>query len=489
MVCTGFYRRLTQPVVALTLFASTVMTCPSPSMAQLPVLQNGRPARPTRISPGQPQTPYTLGAGDRIRIDIFEVPQYSGEYQVLADGSIQLPLIGRLPVEGLTLTQASNVVTAAYNQFLKRPIITLSLLSPRPLNVTVSGEVNRPGSYTVTLTGGIGDVPGLQYPTISQALQLAEGITLLADVRQIQVSRRSRRGIEQVFTIDFWDLIQRGDVTQDLTLRDGDTIYVPLVDQVNLAEIRQIAASRIGPPLDKSRSVGVVGEVLRPGSYVVLAGNIKTEQTTTGLPTVSRALELAGGVNSEADLRRILIRRTTKAGGEKLIDVNLWQLLQAGDSTQNTVLQDGDTILVPTATDVNPAEVTELAVASFSPETIQVSVVGEVKLPGVVKVAPNTTLNQAILTAGGFNDARANRDAVDLIRLNPDGTVTKSLVKINLTAGINEQTNPLLRNNDIIVVSRNGAAKTGDSISAFLGPVDRVSGVFSILNILRIFGR
>jgi polysaccharide export outer membrane protein len=50
-------------------------------------------------------------------------------------------------------------------------------------------------------------------------------------------------------------------------------------------------------------------------------------------------------------------------------------------------------------------------------------------------------LNQALLTAGGFNDARADRKAVDLIRLNPDGTVSKSKVKIDLAQGINEQNN------------------------------------------------
>lgn len=58
----------------------------------------------------------------------------------------------------------------------------------------VSGEVTRPGSYTVGLQGGAGDNPGVQYPTIIGALTLAEGVTLAADLRQVQLRRREGRG-------------------------------------------------------------------------------------------------------------------------------------------------------------------------------------------------------------------------------------------------------------------------------------------------------
>ncbi|MHC5722225.1 MAG: polysaccharide biosynthesis/export family protein, partial [Nostoc sp.] len=84
---------------------------------------------------------------------------------------------------------------------------------------------------------------------------------------------------------------------------------------------------------------------------------------------------------------------------------------------------------------------------------------------------PNSSLNQAILAAGGFNDARASSKAVDLIRLNPNGSVTKRIVKMDFSAGINEQTNPILRNNDVVVVSRSGAASFGDTVGTVTGPL------------------
>jgi polysaccharide export outer membrane protein len=109
-------------------------------------------------------------------------------------------------------------------------------------------------------------------------------------------------------------------------------------------------------------------------------------------------------------------------------------------------------------------------------------VVGEVKRPGATELKPNSSLNQALLAAGGFNDTRASRSAVDLIRLNPDGSVTKRIVKINLADGINEDTNPILRNNDVIVVSRNGLTKTSETLGAIASPF----GI--IFNFLRLFG-
>jgi polysaccharide export outer membrane protein len=196
---------------------------------------------------------------------------------------------------------------------------------------------------------------------------------------------------------------------------------------------------------------------------------------------VTRAIQLAGGITSLADISTIQVRRLTKTGAEQGINVNLAQLIRNGDTNQDTLVQDGDTIFIPTATDLNPAEATQVANANFSPATIQVSVVGEVRNPGIVNVPPNTPLNQALLSAGGFNNSRARRRSVELVRLNPDGTVTKRDVPINLAQGISEQNNPTLRDNDIIVVNRNGIARVGDTLGTALSPI---TGVFSIFRLL-----
>jgi polysaccharide export outer membrane protein len=166
-----------------------------------------------------------------------------------------------------------------------------------------------------------------------------------------------------------------------------------------------------------------------------------------------------------------------------LIAVDLWQLLQGGDLAQDAILQEGDTIAIPTATNIDPAEAPQIAAASFSPNLIRVNVVGEVARPGSVEVPPNTPLNQALLAAGGFNN-RARRSRVDLIRLNPNGTVSKRTIDINLAQGINDQSNPILRNNDVVVINRSGLASVSDTLGTILSPV---GSIFTFFNFFRIF--
>jgi polysaccharide export outer membrane protein len=89
-------------------------------------------------------------------------------------------------------------------------------------------------------------------------------------------------------------------------------------------------------------------------------------------------------------------------------------------------------------------------------------------------------LNQALLAAGGFNNRRARRSSVELIRLNPDGTVSQRTVAINLAQGINEATNPILRNNDVVIVGRSGSASFSDALDGVLDTLGRIFPIFSL---------
>jgi polysaccharide export outer membrane protein len=194
-------------------------------------------------------------------------------------------------------------------------------------------------------------------------------------------------------------------------------------------------------------------------------------------------LQVAGGITPKADIRQIQIRRLARSGSEKIINVDIWQLLQTGDISQDIILQDGDTIAVPTAVAINPAEAIQIANASFSPDKIKVSVVGEVAKPGAIDVPPNTPLNQAILAAGGFNE-RA-RTIVDLIHVNENGTVSKQAIAIDFSRGINDQTNPILQRNDIVVVTPSDVAGIGDTLGLILNPFLRGLGFLNIFGIFR----
>ncbi|MEB3251948.1 MAG: polysaccharide biosynthesis/export family protein [Cyanobacteriota bacterium] len=312
---------------------------------------------------------YTLGSGDVIRVDIFNVPEYSadnGTYPVRMDGTIGVPLVGSVDVQGMTVEQAAQVLASRYTPLLTRPPrLTVTLVRTRPVRIALAGEVKRPGTYVIDFAGGATteNFSGTQLPTLTEAIQASGGVTYQANVRDIEVIRPQRSGQDLVLRANLWDLIQRGDLDQDLRLRDGDRVIVPIVTN---------------PP--ESESI-------------------------------------------------------------------------------------------------------QVARANFSPESMNVQVVGEVAGAGNVEVPPNTSLNQAILAAGGFKDPRAQTSSVDLIRLNPNGTVERRTLQVNLADSPNEETNPILRPDDVVMVARNDLAVTSDFLTLLLSPITSVTTILRILGL------
>lgn len=451
---------------------SCFLKCPAFAQQSTPALgtesEVTQPKNTTNYNQGNfTSSDYVLGPGDSIRIKIFKVEDYSGDYLVAADGTISMPLIGKVNVEGLSVQEAMNLLSQRYTRYLKVPAVTVTLLTSRPLKIHVAGEVSHPGAY---------EIEGKQQiPSVTSLLELAGGITTTADIRNIQI-RRSFQGKEQILNADLWDYLQQGNKSQDIVLRDGDVIFVPTAQQSNSASIYQLTNANFGIKVTQSINVAVVGEVNRPGTYEIKP-DVETSLQDNSLPsppTVTEAIKLAGGIKPLADIRQIEIRRLTRTGSQQKIQVNLWELLQTGDINQDPIVQQGDTIIIPTASKLDPTEASTLALASFAPATIRVNVVGEVKSPGVVEVRPNTPLNQALMAAGGFDMERANKNVVELIRLNSDGTVSRQEIKIDLSKGINENNNPLLQENDVVIVNRSNTTATSEGLGTILQPLQFV---------------
>ena len=508
-----------QTATSLSLSALLVLLSSLPSRAQLPAIRNPAPARnqnPPRVPPPPPpgsslppigntgsltqEAAYTLGSGDRIALEIFGVPEFSREYQVLVDGTLNLPIIRSVSIQGLTLQEAANVITRRYEPFINVPVVTVTLVVARPLNIGLAGEVTSPGSYKINPTREGG---GVKFPTLMEMLQLAKGVTSAGDMRNVQIRRPRRGGPEQVTTVNLQDFLETGNLRQDVTIRDGDTIFVPTASALNTQEVRQRASANFSADITQPIGVVIVGEVNRPGPYTVFASDVRSTNQQTelsfvsidqqqgavvGLPTITRALKIAGGITTEADIRRVQIRRRVRGGNEQTIMVNLWDLLQKGDATQDILLQEGDSVIIPTAATVDLAEVSQLATSSFSPNAISINIVGEVIRPGALLVRPSTSLHQALLTAGSFNQLRANKDRVELLRLNPNGTVSRRTIEVDFAQGLNPNNNPTLRNNDVILVARSGYTRAADNINRFLQPIaGAVSGITAVSNVFSGF--
>ena len=466
-----------------TMPADGALAEPLPQLANgetlLPAIRSGGPSTlpvqlPSAVSrisspvaaPPQIDDAYTLGAGDTIQVEIFNVPEYSGSQQVLADGSVNLEAIAPVSVNGLTPQEAEQVIASAYSRELRYPQITVVLEAPRPLRVAIAGEVGQPGLYTLTPGGNT------QFPTVSQALQMAGGVTQAADLQRVQLRRANGNLPDQVVTLDLWQLLNNGDVGHDLALRAGDAIVIAETDVVDIVETNRLSASNLAASAEQDMVVAVVGEVFRPGAYEFEGSANK------GRTTVTQVVQNAGGIRPSADIRNIQVRRLTRSGNEQLIDLDFWQLLQAGDLSQDLVLQQGDTVIIPVATASTPSEIAQLTAANFSPDKVRVNVVGEVASPGSLAVSPDTTLNQAVLAAGGFTNR--STETVELVRLNPNGTVTQREITVDLTEGIDSERNPLILNNDVVLVGRNGRARFNDSVGGLFQPLLQLLSPFSL---------
>lgn len=432
------------------------------------------------------ETPYRLGAGDSVSITVFSLPQYSGEFEISVDGSINLPVVGKVRVDGLTIEEASVRIREYYSQILNAPLIEASITDRRNLSIALSGEIQHPGSYVL-------DASNAELPTLTEAIEQAGGIRMSADLSNIEILRQDQPSSYKII-VDLLDLIQNGNIASDITLRDGDRIIIPAEPNPNLEALSALANASFSASDNSSINIAVIGEVFRPGPHVILgsaqtgnAGETGETQDRGEFPTVVTAIQVAGGIKPQANIRSVEIHRSTRSGTEQIITVSLWKLLQDGDLNQDLVLQDGDTVIVPTASDTLAEDAAFIASASFSPDTIQVHVVGEVVRPGIVNVPPNTPLNQTVLTAGGFN-SRARRREVELIRLNPNGTVSAREIAIDFSQDLDEEDNPALQNNDVVIVGRSSITKISDNLGTLGGPVGRfvnlITTPFTLLRLL-----
>lgn len=236
--------------------------------------------------------------------------------------------------------------------------------------------------------------------------------------------------------------------------------------------------------------VALVGEVERPGLYSLTTSETTTTAggpslTISGPPTVVDAIQKAGGITLNANLRLVTLQRRLPGltPSFKQANLDLMALLVRGDQLQNPYLFDGDTIMISRA-EQPAAESIELAAANLSPKRITVNVVGEVERPGPVQLQANTPLVQAVMAAGGPKNWRANNGSVELVRINRNGTATRETFALNLSQGASNARNPPLREGDTVLVKRSGLAVVSDAVTAVGAPLTSVANIFALIKLL-----
>ena len=156
---------------------------------------------------------YRMGAGDKLRIEVYKDPQLSQSAQVRPDGKITLPLVGDMMASGLTPIELRNAITTSLKDYITNPTVTVIVVEATAATAYVMGEVNHPGAVN------------LQAPlTIIQALALAGGLKDFADAKNIRVLRKGPTGV-QTLTFNYKEALKSSGAP--MYLRPGDTVVVP----------------------------------------------------------------------------------------------------------------------------------------------------------------------------------------------------------------------------------------------------------------------
>ncbi|NJN88718.1 MAG: polysaccharide export protein [Leptolyngbyaceae cyanobacterium SL_7_1] len=273
---------------------------------------------------------YILGPGDELTISVFGYEEYNtGATVVEPNGTIALPIIGAVTVAGKTPEAVTQELTARLNYYLVNPVVTVTLTALRPMFVTVSGEVQRPGPIQLQNPNADTNDNERQtgLTTLSSALVEAGGVTSHADIRQVRLRRSLPNGTETVLTINLWDSLWSEASGENPLLQDGDTIFVPRLTADATIDPRLIARSTLAPDTVRVR---VVGEVTKPGEVLVPPNS-----------SLSSAVAIAGGPTVDARLSRTNFIRLNQEGVIEREEVDL------SDLTDSYQVQDGDVIIVP----------------------------------------------------------------------------------------------------------------------------------------------
>ncbi|MEB3266045.1 MAG: polysaccharide biosynthesis/export family protein [Cyanobacteriota bacterium] len=293
---------------------------------------------------------YRLGPGDRLSMSVFKVDGYQAQVEVLPDGTINLPRLGAVEVWGLTLDEARQRITDGYDRILRRPIVTLDLVAPRPVRVTVTGEVQRPGFYTLSTQGNATSAltstgPGVNtstatvvtagWPTLVDAIQKAGGMTALGDLSAISLTRpEGTPGLPpRTYRFDYLAVLREGGVATNPLIYDGDVITIakaqaPISNEVLLRS----AASTFAPD---TITVNVVGEVMAPGPKAVRANS----------PLSSAVLAAGGITTNRGHHKNLKLMRLEADGKVSVASVTFTPGAPLG-SPSNPPLRNGDVIVV-----------------------------------------------------------------------------------------------------------------------------------------------
>lgn len=169
-------------------------------------------------APKAQPTDYVMQPSDLLRIIVFQEPDLQRDVRITQEGSVSLPLIGTIELQGKSVHQAESILRQLYDRdFLVNPQISITVLEYAQRTVQVLGAVNAPGAIAF---------PSEQKMGLLEAVARAGGFSRLAERRRVRLTRTLADGKTDNFTVNADELVQ-GTSNEPWLLVKGDVIYVP----------------------------------------------------------------------------------------------------------------------------------------------------------------------------------------------------------------------------------------------------------------------
>ena len=243
---------------------------------------------------------YLIGPGDLVEVQVWDQPELSGRHTVGPSGKLSLPLIGEMKVQGLTRTEAANLVKSRLETYYRDLFVNFQIIEYNNNRVFVLGRVANPGIVRFSWRGNL-----------LEALSLAGSIPVLD--RSTQLTKCAViRGKNEIIWIDLKALLVDGNLNLNLHLANNDIIFIPD---------------------GHDALVYVMGEVVNPGAY-----RITTEMSFLD------ALMLAGGITLDGKKTNVRLIRN-KDGEPFVLKIDMARF-RKGDYQHDVTLRENDIIYV-----------------------------------------------------------------------------------------------------------------------------------------------
>src|SRR5258708_11703550 len=169
------------------------------------------PGKPDLNPPSVDPRTYSIGTGDILFVRVWREMDFTGPYTVRPDGKITIPLVGDVQAAGLTPERLGDQLKQALGDYLNNPDVSVSLQQVNSKKYFITGEVARPGEYTLVAPTRVFD-----------ALANASGFRDFANRKRIVIIRGAER-----IKFNYLDVLKGKDLEQNIFVENGDTIVVP----------------------------------------------------------------------------------------------------------------------------------------------------------------------------------------------------------------------------------------------------------------------